>query len=67
MPKSDECSSGLHGFCIPCDCQCHGGSFFSELLDLIKLMPDSQTQKIIDFIMEMRKIRKEIKDNEPIE
>ena len=29
-----------------------------ELLDLIKLMPDTQTQEIIDFIMEMRAIRK---------
>lgn len=28
-----------------------------ELFDLIKLMPDSQTTKIINFILEMRKIR----------
>lgn len=30
----------------------------NELLDLIKLMPDHQTQEIIDFIMKMREIRK---------
>jgi hypothetical protein len=29
----------------------------TELFDLIKLMPDKQTDKIIDFILEMRKIR----------
>lgn len=31
----------------------------TELFDLIKLMPDSQTQKIVDFILEMRAIRKQ--------
>ena len=29
----------------------------NQLLDLIKLMPDSQTQEIVDFIMSMREIR----------
>lgn len=29
----------------------------NELLDLIKLMPDSQTQEIVDFIFSMRAIR----------
>ena len=28
-----------------------------ELLDLIKLMPESQTQEIVDFIFSMRAIR----------
>ena len=28
-----------------------------ELLDLITLMPDSQTQEIIDYIMSLREIR----------
>jgi len=65
MARSDDCSSGLHGFCSPCDCDCHKLQLFSEMLDWIKLMPDSQTQKVIDFILELRQIRKEIKDNEP--
>jgi hypothetical protein len=28
-----------------------------ELMDLITLMPDSQTQEIIDYIMELRRIK----------
>ena len=28
-----------------------------ELLDLITLMPDSQTQELIDYILELRRIR----------
>ena len=30
----------------------------AELLDLITLMPDSQTQEILDYIQELRAIRK---------
>lgn len=29
----------------------------TELLDLITLMPDTQTQEIIDYIMDLRRIR----------
>jgi hypothetical protein len=21
--KSDDCASGLHDYCVPCDCSCH--------------------------------------------
>lgn len=24
MPESDDCASGLHDYCGPCDCMCHG-------------------------------------------
>lgn len=34
-----------------------------ELLDLITLMPDSQTQELIDYIMDLRRIRSE-RDNQ---
>ncbi len=34
-----------------------GNPLQNQLLDLIKLMPDSQTQEIMDFIMELRAIR----------
>jgi hypothetical protein len=34
-----------------------GDPLTSQLLDLIKLMPDAQTQVILDFIMDMRAIR----------
>lgn len=34
-----------------------GDPLTSQLLDLIKLMPDTQTQVIVDFIMDMRRIR----------
>lgn len=33
-----------------------------ELLDLITLMPDTQTQELIDYIMDLRRIRSE-RDN----
>ncbi len=34
-----------------------------ELLDLITLMPDSQTQEIVDYIMSLRDIRKRRDDD----
>jgi hypothetical protein len=34
-----------------------------ELLDLISLMPDSQTQEIVDYITELKRIRKKRDDN----
>jgi hypothetical protein len=24
MPISDDCASGIHDYCGPCDCLCHG-------------------------------------------
>jgi hypothetical protein len=24
MSQSDDCASGIHDFCNPCDCECHG-------------------------------------------
>lgn len=33
-----------------------------QLLDLITLMPDSQTQEIVDYIMSLREIRKKMKE-----
>lgn len=56
--KSDDCSFGAHENCNPCDCDCHKTNLQVELLDLITLMPDSQTQELIDYILELRKIRK---------
>ncbi len=41
-----------------------GNPLMKELLDLITLMPDSQTQKIIDYIMQLREIRKMRDDNQ---
>lgn len=60
---SPDCSSGLHEHCIPCDCGCHHQGLQKELLDLITLMPDSQTQEIINYITELRAIRKRRDDN----
>jgi hypothetical protein len=55
---STFCSQGRHDNCTPCDCECHSKHLTDELLDLIKLMPDSQTQVIVDFIFELRAIRR---------
>ena len=34
----------------------------NQLLDLITLMPDSQTQEIVDYIMSLRETRKKMKE-----
>ncbi len=57
---SEDCGSGLHDYCTPCECECHK-KWQQELLDLITLMPDSQTQEIIDYIMKLREIRSRTK------
>ena len=54
--KSKNCELGFHGICEPCECPCHK-QWQQELLDLITLMPDSQTQEIIDYIMQLKEIR----------
>ena len=36
----------------------HPQEFTSDLLDLIKLMPDTQTQQIVDYIKDLREIRR---------
>ena len=41
--------------------ECINGTLQEELLDLITLMPDSQTQEIIDYIQQLRYIRKSSK------
>jgi hypothetical protein len=56
MSISDDCTSGIHEFCSPCECECHK-KWQEQLLDLITLMPDFQTQEIIDYIMDLRRIR----------
>lgn len=38
----------------------------TELLDLITLMPDSQTQEIIDYILELRKTRNNYKQTQKL-
>jgi hypothetical protein len=60
---SEDCSSNLHEYCTPCECPCHERPLKAELLDLITLMPDTQTQEIIDYIMDLRRIRKVRDDN----
>lgn len=30
MARSDDCASGLHDYCGPCDCECHGEYFSKE-------------------------------------
>jgi len=40
MPISDDCASGIHEYCGPCDCLCHG----------VTLEP-SQAQAIWKFLM----------------
>jgi len=62
--RSADCSTGLHNYCNPCDCECHKGDLMHELLDLITLMPDTQTQEIIDYIMGLRAARK-LRDANP--
>jgi len=47
-----------------CGCSCHDRPLMPELLDLITLMPDSQTQEIVDYIMSLREIR-EMRDRTP--
>ena len=54
--RTDDCASGLHEYCTPCECECHK-KWQQQILDLIKLMPDSQTQEIVDFIFSMRAVR----------
>jgi hypothetical protein len=54
--RTEDCASGLHEYCTPCECACHK-TWQQELLDLITLMPDSQTQEIIDYILSLREIR----------
>lgn len=47
MNRSDDCASGIHDFCGPCDCECHGVNFTKEeVRGLYKLLmhqyiPDS--------------------------
>lgn len=31
-PISDDCSSGLHEYCTPCDCECHNDAFTDTIM-----------------------------------
>ena len=52
-PISEDCSSGLHEYCTPCECECHH-NLQHELLGLITLMPDSQTKELVDYILGLK-------------
>ena len=56
---ADELAAALSGGARPQECI--NGTLQEELLDLITLMPDSQTQEIIDYIQQLRYIRKSSK------
>lgn len=54
-PGQKHCA--VCGCSSSCGCPCHDRPLMPELLDLVTLMPDTQTQEIIDYIVALREAR----------